>query len=147
MYTIFAFVTLVATAIINLIQGWWWTVPQKYNKGAARQKVLHPYFFYDIVGYRLNVHLQGKSRAGSSNSIQIIEKNKLLFIKLLLYKIDPKFDRFHIFKEWGFSRCGAEVYYLSRNDIDLLQEVIEVIDELEREYKNTAKELLNCVVE
>ena len=110
-------------------------------------QVAYSYFFYDIVGYRLNVHLQGQSRAGSSNSIQIIAQNQLLFIKLLLYKIDPKFDRFHIFKEWGFSRCGAEVYYLSRNDIDLLQEVIEVIDELEREYKNTAKELLNCVIE
>ena len=110
-------------------------------------QVAYSYFFYDIVGYRLNVHLQGKSRAGSSNSIQIIAQNQLLFIKLLLYKIDPKFDRFHIFKEWGFSRCGAEVFYLSKNDIDLLKEVIEVIDELERIYKNTSKDLLTCVTE
>ena len=36
--------------------------------------------------------------------------------------------------------------YLSRNDIDLLQEVIEVIDGLEKQYKNTAKELLDCVL-
>ena len=108
-------------------------------------QVAYSYFFYDFIGYRLNVHLQGRSRDSTSQNIQIIAMNQLLFIKLLLYKIDPKFDRYHIFKEWGFSRCSAEVVYLSRNDIDLLQEVIEVIDELERKYKNTARELLNCV--
>ena len=48
-------------------------------------QVAYSYFFYDIVGYRLNVHLQGKSRAGSSNSIQIIAQNQLLFIKLINY--------------------------------------------------------------
>ena len=108
-------------------------------------QVAYSYFFYDFIGYRLNVHLQGKSRDSTSQNIQIIAMNQLLFIKLLLYKIDPKFDRYHIFKEWGFSRCSAEVMYLSRNDIDLLQEVIEVIDGLEKKYKNTARELLDCV--
>ena len=109
--------------------------------------VAYSYYFYDIIGYRLNVFLQGKSRDSSSNSIKLIAQNQLLFIKLLLYKIDPKYDRYHIFKEWGFSRCGAEVMYLSRDDIDLLQEVIEVINALEEIYKNTAKELLNCVLQ
>ena len=109
-------------------------------------QVAYSYYFYDIIGYRLNVHLQGKSRDRTSQNIQMIAMNQLLFIKLLLYKIDPKYDRYHIFKEWGFSRCGAEVVYLSRNDIDLLQEVIEVIDQLENKYKNTVKELLECFV-
>ena len=70
--------------------------------------------------------------------------NQLYFIKLLLYKIEPSSDRYNIFKEWGFARCGSEVVNLDRNDIDLLQEVLEVIDELERIYKNTDKELLEC---
>ena len=108
-------------------------------------QVAHSYYFYDFVGYRLNVYLQGKSREATSKNIQVLAMNQLLFIKLLLYKIEPKFDRYHIFKEWGFSRCSAEVMYLSWNDIDLLKEVIEVIDGLERQYKNTAKELLSCV--
>ena len=108
-------------------------------------QIAYSYYFYDIIGYRLNVYLQGRSRGPSEQNIQILAMNQLLFIKLLLYKIDPKFDRYHIFKEWGFSKCPSEVMYLSRNDIDLLQEVIEVIDGLEKKYKNTAKELLECV--
>ena len=109
-------------------------------------QVAYSYYYYDFLGYRLNTHLQGKSRDSTSQNIQIIAMNQLLFIKLLLYKIDPKFDRFHIFKEWGFSICGSEVMHLNRNDIDLLKEVIEIIDGLENIYKNTAKELLDCVL-
>ena len=52
------------------------------------------------------------------------------------------YDRYHIFKEWGFGHCGSEVHGLDRSEIDLLQEVLEVIDELERKYKNTCQELL-----
>ena len=71
--------------------------------------------------------------------------NQLYFIKLLLYKINPSFnDRYNIFKEWGFGYCGSEVRFLDRSEMDLLLEVLEVIDELERIYKNTDKELLSC---
>ena len=79
-----------------------------------------------------------------AKNIQVLAMNQLLFIKLLLYKIDPKFDRYHIFKEWGFEKCGSEVIYLDRRDMNLLLEVLEAIDELERIYKNTYKELLDC---
>ena len=109
-------------------------------------QIAHSYFFYEMIGIRFNTYLQGKSRDSTSQNIRIIAMNQLLFIKLLLYKIDPKYDRFHIFKEWGFSRCSAEVMYLTRDHIDLLQEVIEVIDALEKKYNNTAKELLECVI-
>ena len=108
-------------------------------------QMAYSYYFYDIIGYRLNTYLQGKSRDFSSENGQIIAMNQLLFIKLLLYKIDPKYDRYHIFKEWGFGGCASEVKNLSKNDIDLLLEVIEVIEQLENKYKNTAKELLECV--
>ena len=72
--------------------------------------------------------------------------NQLYFIKLLLYKISPLYDRYHIFKEWGLKSCGSEVIFLDNKDIDLLLEVLEVIYELERLYKNTCKELLDCTI-
>ena len=37
--------------------------------------------------------------------------------------------------------CGINI---DRDDIDLLQEVVEAIFELEKLYKNTCKELLEC---
>ena len=70
--------------------------------------------------------------------------NQLYFIKLLLYKIPPFYDRYHIYKEWGFGGCGSEAKNIDKEDIDLLQEVLEIIFELERLYKNTYKELLEC---
>jgi hypothetical protein len=102
------------------------------------------YYYYDIEGYRHNSYIEGQSRALQSNQIEILAMNQLYFIKLLLYKIDPLYDRYHIYKELGFNKCGSEVMGLNRNEIDLLYEVLEVIFELERLFKNTVKELLEC---
>ena len=106
-------------------------------------QVAYSYYYYDIIGYRMNVYNQGKSRI---DNIRIIAMNQLNFIKLLLYKFPPKYDRYHIYKEWGFAYCGSEVYYLDKNYIDLLQEVLEIIDKLEKKYSNTCNELLECAL-
>ena len=90
-------------------------------------QIAHSYFYYDILGYRLNTYVQGRSRDSTSNKIEILAMNQLYFIKLLLYKIDPSSDRYNIFKEWGFARCGSEVINLNRDDIDLLQEVLKLL--------------------
>lgn len=107
-------------------------------------QIAYSYYYYDIYGYRWNVYNMGKARDNISNNLPILAMNQLYFIKLLLYKISPIYDRYHIFKEWGFGHCGSEVNGLDRSEIDLLQEVLEVIDELERKYKNTCRELLDC---
>ena len=107
-------------------------------------QIAFSYYYYDILGYRHNSYLEGKSRAFQSNQIEILAMNQLYFIKLLLYKVDPLYDRYHIYKEWGFYGCGSEVKDLNRNEIDLLYEVLEVIFELERLFKNTAQELIIC---
>jgi len=107
-------------------------------------QIAYSYYYYDIYGYRWNVYNMGKARDNISNNLPILAMNQLYFIKLLLYKISPIYDRYHIFKEWGFGHCGSEVHGLDRSEIDLLQEVLEVIDELERKYKNTCRELLDC---
>ena len=109
-------------------------------------QVAYSYYYYDILGYRLNSYNQGKARDHTSNSLNILAMNQLYFIKLLLYKIPPSYDRYHIFREWEFGYCGFEVFYLDSSEIDLLKEVLEVIDELERIYKNTDKELLGCAL-
>ena len=107
-------------------------------------QIANSYYFYDILGYRLNRYNQGKARDNTSNKNSILAMNQLYFIKLLLYKISPIYDRYYIFKEWGFDYCGSDVVYLDKIDINLLQEVLEAIDELERIYKNTDKKLLKC---
>ena len=104
-------------------------------------QVAYSYYFYDIFGYRKNRYIQGKSRVDNG---RITAMNQLYFIKLLLYKFPYRYDRYHIYKEWGFAFCGSEVYHLDKSDIDLLQEVLEVIDQLEIKYNNTCKELLDC---
>ena len=106
-------------------------------------QVAYSYYYYDILGYRVNEYNQGKSRISDG---RITAMNQLNFIKLLLYKFPPKYDRYHIYKEWGFAHCGSEVYYLDKNYIDLLQEVLEIIDKLERKYNNTCQELLECAL-
>ena len=103
------------------------------------------YYFYDIEGSRHNCYFEGKSRDFQSNQKEILAMNQLYYIKLLLNKVDPLYDRYHIYKGWGFYGCGSEVKDLNRNEIDLLYEVIEIIFELERLYKNTDQELLTCV--
>ena len=102
------------------------------------------YFYYELEGYRLNKYLQGQSRGSAANSIENVAMNQLYFVKLLLYKVDPKYDRYHIYKEWGLSTCGSEATALNKNDIDLVYEVIEVIFELEKLYNNTVPELIDC---
>ena len=104
-------------------------------------QVAYSYFYYDIFGYRWNTYNAGKSRI---DTIGTVAMNQLYFIKLLLYKFPYRYDRYHIYKEWGFAYCGSEVYHLDKSEIDLLQEVLEVIDQLEIKYNNTCKELLDC---
>ena len=103
------------------------------------------YYDYNIFGYRLNLYDQGKSRDISSNKKSILAMNQLYFIKLLLYKISPLYDRYHIYKELCRFMGGELFKYLSIEDIDLIHEILETIDELERLYKNTDKHLLECV--
>ena len=107
-------------------------------------QIAFSYYFYDIIGYRYNLYRAGQSRALTPHKREILAMNQLYFIKLLLYKGDPIFDRYYIYKEWGFKGCGSEVIHLNRNEIDLLYEVLEVIFKLERLFKNTNKELLAC---
>ena len=107
-------------------------------------QIAYSYYYYDILGYGLNVYNSGRSRDSTSNQSKILAMNQLYFIKLLLLKVHPSYDRYHIYKEWGFNYCGSDVIYLDRSEIDLLQEVLEIIFELERLYKNTDQNLLQC---
>ena len=107
-------------------------------------QIAFSYYYYDIDGYRHNSYQEGKSRVFQSNKIGILAMNQLYFIKLLLYKGNPLYDRYYIYKEWGFFGCGSEVKYLNKIEIDLLYEVLELIFKLERLFKNTNKELLKC---
>ena len=104
------------------------------------------YYYHDIEGYRHCTFRSGQSK--NKNEIlekEILAKNQLLFMKLMLYKIDPKYDRFHIYRELGFGQCENDVKYLNRKDFDLGLEVVEAVFELERIYKNTAPVLIDCI--
>lgn len=70
--------------------------------------------------------------------------NQFLFIKLLINKIDPKYDRTFVNIESIFRKCGTNVEFLNKKDLDLGLEVIETILELEKIYKNTNPLVLNC---
>ena len=107
-------------------------------------QIAFSYYYYDIKGYRNNKYIAGHSRTYLRFRREIFAMNQLYFIKLLLYKADPLYDRYFIYKEWGFKGCGSDVRSLNRKEIDLLYEVLEAIFELERLYKNTIKELLVC---
>lgn len=108
-------------------------------------QISNSYFYYnETIGYRHNLYSECISRNIFSFKNSITAMNQLYFIKLLLYKIFPKYDRYHIYKEWGFKNCGSEVIYLDKKYLDLLQEVLEVIDELEKLFNNTSKELIEC---
>ena len=108
------------------------------------QVALSYYFYYELEGYRLNKYMQGQSRDNVPNALENTAMNQLYFVKLLLYKVDPKYDRYHIYKEWGFSTCGSEATAINKNDIDLVYEVVEAIFELEKLYNNTVPELIDC---
>jgi glycosyltransferase involved in cell wall biosynthesis len=109
-------------------------------------QVAYTFYYYDIDGYR-----QCKFRSGQSKSRnetlekEILAQNQLLFMKLMLYKIDPKYNRYHIFRELGFGKCENDVKYLNKKDFDLGLEVVEAVFELERIYNNTSPSLINCI--
>jgi len=109
-------------------------------------QVAYSFYYYDIVGYRHNTFLSGQSiNKNETLEKEIFAENQLLFMKLMLYKIDPKYDRYHIYKELGFGHCENDVKYLNKKEFDLGLEVVEAVFELERIYKNTAPELINCI--
>ena len=105
-------------------------------------QVANSYYFYDIFGYRFNLYTAGKSRV---NNKAFTSMNQLYLIKLILYKFPPQYDRYNVYKEWGSANFGSDVFHLDRIEIDLIQEVLEVIEYLEKKYKNTCEELLKHV--
>ena len=108
-------------------------------------QVAYSYYSYDIIGYR-HVTCNGDHRFKNDTlEKELLAMNQLLFMKLMLYKIDPKFDRYHIYRELGFGKCDYDVKYLSKGDLDLGLEVVEAVFELERRYKNTAPQLIQCI--
>ncbi len=109
-------------------------------------QVAYSFYYYDIEGYKHNTFRSGQSvNKNITLEKEIYAENQLLFIKLLLYKIDPKYDRYHIYKELGFGYCERDVKYLNKKEFDLGLEIIEAVFELERIYKNTAPELIKCI--
>ena len=107
-------------------------------------QVANSYYFYDIFGYRFNLYTSGKSRVDHKSFISM---NQLYLIKLILYKFPPQYDRYNVYKEWGATHFGSNVFNLDRSEIDLLQEVLEAIEYLEKKYKNNCEELLKHVSE
>ena len=109
-------------------------------------QVSYSYYFYDIEGYRQCTFNSGKTTEKNITiNKEIMAKDQLLFIKLLLYKVDPKYDRYHIYRELGFGKCDHDVKYLNKNDFNLGLEVVEAVFELERIYHNTASQLIQCI--
>jgi hypothetical protein len=108
--------------------------------------IAYSFYYYDIFGYRHCVFRSGQSvNKNKTLEKEILAENQLLFMKLLLYKIDPKYDRYHIYRELGFGNCENDVKHLNKKDFDLGLEVVETVFELERIYKNTAPELIDCI--
>ena len=109
-------------------------------------QVAYSYYYYNIEGYRHCTFNSGKN-ADKNETLEkeTLAMNQLLFIKLLLYKIDPNYDRYHIYRELGFGKCENDVKYLNKKDFDLGLQVVEAVFELERIYKNTAPELIDCI--
>ena len=109
-------------------------------------QVAYSYYYYEIEGYRFCKKPFSLKEKNETVENEILAKDQLLFIKLLLHKIDPKYDRYHIYRELCFlSKCGNVVKCSSKNDFDLVLEVIEDVLELERIYKNTVPELIECI--
>ena len=109
-------------------------------------QVAYSYYYYDLEGYRHCTFKSGKTKNNDTTiEKEILAKDQLLFIKLLLYKIEPKYDRYHIYRELGFGQCENDVKYLNKNEFDLGLQVVEAVFELERVYKNTAPELIDCI--
>ena len=109
-------------------------------------QVAYSFYYYDIEGYRHCTFLSGQSK----NKNKTLEKeigavNRLLLLKLMLYKIDPKYDRYHIYRELRFDHGEIHVKNLNKINFDLGLEVVEAVFELERIYNNTAPELIDCI--
>jgi len=109
-------------------------------------QIANSFYYYDIEGYR-HCLFRSQQNVNKNETLksELLAENQLLFIKLLLYKIDPKYDRYHIYKELGFGHCEIHVKNLNKMNIDLGLEVVEAVFELERIYKNTASELIDCI--
>ena len=108
-------------------------------------QVAYSYYYYDIEGYLHCNYNSGKTKSHNiTEEKETLALDQLLFMKLLLFKIDPKYDRYHIYREIGFGKCDNDVKHLNKADFDLGFEVIEAIFELERIYKNTNPQLLEC---
>ena len=110
-------------------------------------QVAYSYYFLDIdMGYRHCTFNCGKNKEKDDKlEKEILAMNQLLFMKLMLHKVDPKYDRYHIYRELGFGQCDNDVKHLNKKDFDLGLEVVEDVFELERIYHNTAPELINCI--
>ena len=110
-------------------------------------QVANSYYFFDMeMGYRHCTFNSGKSADKNMTYLtELLALNQLLFVKLLLYKIDPKYDRYHIYRELGFGHCDNDVKHLNRKYFDLGLEFVEVVLELERIYKNTSPQLIDCI--
>ena len=109
-------------------------------------QVAYSFYYYDIEGYRHCTFLSGQSK----NKNKTLEKeigavNRLLLLKLMLYKIDPKYDRYHIYRELRFDHGEIHIKNLNKINFDLGLEVVEAVLELERIYNNTAPELIDCI--
>ena len=110
-------------------------------------QVAYSYLFYESVnGYRQCTFDNGRHHIKDEKlEKETLAMNQLLFMKYLLLKIDPKYDRYHVYRELGFGSCDRDVKLLNRKDFDLGLEVVEIVYELERIYKNTAPQLISCI--
>ena len=63
-------------------------------------QVANSYYYYEIEGYRHCTFNSGKTKNNNETiENEILAMNQLLLVKLLLYKVDPKYDRYHIYRE------------------------------------------------
>ena len=109
-------------------------------------QIAYSFFYYDIEGYRYCTFHSGQNANKNKNLEKEIDaENRLLLLKLMLYKIDPKYDRYHIYRELECEQDEIQVKNLNKINLDLGLEVVEAVFELERIYNNTAPELIDCI--
>ena len=110
-------------------------------------QVAYSYYFFKMVNGYLHCTFDNSRHHIKNETIEkeILAMNQLLFMKFMLLKIDPKCDRYHVYRELGFGQCDNDVKHLNRNDFDLGLEVVEIVYELERIYKNTNPQLISCI--
>ena len=92
-------------------------------------QVAYSYYFLDIdMGYRHCTFNGGKNREKDDKlEKEILARNQLLFMKLMLHKVDPKYDRYHIYRELGFGQCDNDVKHLNKKDFDFLLKFLFLI--------------------